>query len=29
MMHVIEMQGLQKDYPLGATTVHALKHATL
>ena len=28
-MHVIEMQGLQKDYPLGSTTVHALKHATL
>jgi putative ABC transport system ATP-binding protein len=25
-MNVIEMQGVKKDYPLGNTTVHALKH---
>ncbi len=25
-MKVIELQGIRKDYPLGKTTVHALKH---
>ena len=25
-MNIIEMQGVKKEYPLGSTTVHALKH---
>jgi putative ABC transport system ATP-binding protein len=25
-MNIIEMQGVKKDYPLGKTTVHALKN---